>query len=104
MGSGLSCKNDSISCSCSADTEKIVNYNVIIEEKNKTLTNLNDLYKKLDKKLERLTLEKEKMKIICKQENDYLEQTMKKINSSSDDSSKSDTEPYKTTVTNFINY
>ncbi len=100
MGSALSCKNDSISCSCSADTEKIVNYNVIIQEKNKTLSNLNDIYKKLDKKLEKLSHEKEQMKMICQKENDYLEKTMKISSSSSNDSN---TEPYSS-PTQFINY
>lgn len=105
MGNGLSCKGgEAVSCKCSADTEKIINYNVIIEEKNKTLSNLNDIYRKLDKRLERLTLEKEKMKVICKQENDYLEHTIKKISSSdSNGSGESITEPYRS-PTSFINY
>ena len=99
MGSALSCKNDTISCSCTSDSEKIENtYNIIVTEKNRTLSELQSLYSKLDKKLEAITIQKEKMKQICAKENDILEQTIKRVSSGSDKSDDSNTEPYASPI------
>ncbi len=107
MGSAFSCKNDTISCSCQADSEKIENnYNIIVTEKNKTLEKLEKLYSKIDKKLEAINLQKSKMQQIVAKENDILENTMKRISSGSEKASEdSNTEPYiSPTSAEFANY